>query len=72
MLNFISLLPDHSNELKGVRISFFSFPTVSLHGRRSLIDKNRRFFLDLVSGEDWAVTEIDFDNELVFCVDKGE
>lgn len=54
-----------------VRYVVVSFPTVSLHGGHQLTDHYRRVFGDLLSGKDWAVDEIVFENELVFCVDKG-
>lgn len=54
-----------------VRYVVVSFPTVSLHGGHRLTDHYRRVFGDLLAGKDWAVDEIVFENELVFCVDKG-
>lgn len=47
-----------------------SFPTVSLHGGRSLIEMYRRYFGDLVAGKGWRVAELLFDSEMVFCVEK--
>ena len=53
-----------------VRYLVVSFPTVSLHGGRSLTDHYRHFFQQLIAGKKWPVTEIEFESELVFCVDK--
>jgi len=48
-----------------------SFPTVSLHSGRSLTERYRQFFPDLIAGRGWAIEEIEFETELVFCVEKG-
>ncbi len=48
-----------------------SFPTVSLHSGRSLTERYRQFFPELITGRGWAIEEIEFETELVFCVDKG-
>lgn len=47
-----------------------SFPTISLHGGRHLSQQYRAFFLDLIKSEGWPFTEIEFETELVFCVEK--
>jgi 16S rRNA (guanine(1405)-N(7))-methyltransferase len=54
-----------------VRYVVISFPTVSLHGGRSLVQRYRGFFREFVAGKAWPVEEIGFENELVFCLDKG-
>jgi 16S rRNA (guanine(1405)-N(7))-methyltransferase len=54
-----------------VRRLVVSFPTVSTHGGRSLVRRYREFFAQLVEGEDWPVTELMFDGEMVFIADKG-
>lgn len=47
-----------------------SYPTVSTHGGRNLTDRYREFMGQLVAGYDWPVTELLFEGELVFIVDK--
>jgi 16S rRNA (guanine(1405)-N(7))-methyltransferase len=54
-----------------VRHLVVSFPTVSTHGGRDLTGRYRVFFHQLVAGQPWSVTELLFESELVFCVDKG-
>jgi 16S rRNA (guanine(1405)-N(7))-methyltransferase len=53
-----------------VRWLVVSFPTKSLHGGRSLVVRYRRFFSELIAGKGWPATELTFENELVYCVDK--
>jgi 16S rRNA (guanine(1405)-N(7))-methyltransferase len=53
-----------------VKTLVVSFPTVSLHGGRSLIDMYRRYFGDLTKDKGWRVAEILFESEMVFCVEK--
>lgn len=48
-----------------------SFPEVSTHGGRNLTVRYRQFMYELIAGHDWPVTELLFDGELVFCIDKG-
>lgn len=48
-----------------------TFPTISTHGGRNLTDRYRAFFYELIAGCDWPATELLYDSELVFCVDKG-
>lgn len=47
-----------------------SFPRVSTHGGRDLTDRYRDFMFQLLEGTNWAATELLFDGELVFCVQK--
>ena len=47
-----------------------SFPTVSTHGGRNLTDRYREFMAQLIAGHDWPVTELLFEGELVFCIEK--
>ncbi len=47
-----------------------SFPTISTHGGRNLTNRYRDFFHQLIDGTGWAVTELLFETELVFCADK--
>jgi 16S rRNA (guanine(1405)-N(7))-methyltransferase len=53
-----------------VRYLVISFPTVSTHGGRSLVNRYREFFADLVSGQDWPVEELMFEGEMVFIAEK--
>lgn len=54
-----------------VRYLVVSFPTVSTHGGRNLTGRYRRFLHELVDEKTWPVTELLFEGELVFCIDKG-
>ena len=54
-----------------VRWLVVSFPVKSLHGGRSLEARYRQFFTGLMAGKPWPLTELAFESELVFCVDKG-
>ncbi|MCB9418473.1 MAG: hypothetical protein H6667_01600 [Ardenticatenaceae bacterium] len=47
-----------------------SFPTVSTHGGRNLTGRYREFMFQLIEGHNWPVTELLFEGELVFCVEK--
>ncbi len=47
-----------------------SFPTISTHGGRNLTNRYRDFFHQIIDGSGWAVTELLFDTELVFCTEK--
>jgi 16S rRNA (guanine(1405)-N(7))-methyltransferase len=53
-----------------VRYIVVSFPTYSIRGNRVLTKHYRDFFYRLISGKGWSVTEIEFESELIFCVDK--
>lgn len=48
-----------------------SFPVVSLHGGRDLESHYRAYMKDLVEGKGWLATEIVFQNELVYCLNKS-
>jgi 16S rRNA (guanine(1405)-N(7))-methyltransferase len=54
-----------------VRHLVVSFPTRSLSGRRNLTDHYRELFQNLLQDRPWPLTEIKFEIELVFCVDKS-
>lgn len=60
------------NLLEALRARYLvvSFPTVSFHSGRVLTDHYREFFHELIAGKRWSMTEIEFESELVFCVDK--
>lgn len=53
-----------------VRYLVVSFPTFSIRGNRILTKHYRDFFHRLISGKAWSVKEIEFESELIFCVDK--
>jgi 16S rRNA (guanine(1405)-N(7))-methyltransferase len=54
-----------------VRYLVVSFPTVSVHGGRSLTDHYRRSFAEMIAGTGWRTTEIAFESELVFCCESA-
>ena len=53
-----------------VRFLVVSYPTISLHGGRSIAAAGRRHWSSLTAGRSWTVTEMEFKNELVFVADK--
>ena len=53
-----------------VRFLLVSLPAVSLTGRRDLADKHRRLVQDTLAGKTWPVTEIQVQDEMVFCIEK--
>lgn len=53
-----------------VKTLVVSFPTISLHGGRSLVEMYRRYFSEMIAGKPWRVSELLFDSEMVFCVEK--
>ncbi len=54
-----------------VRYLVVSFPTVSTHGGRSLVNRYRQFFAELVEGQAWPVEELMFEGEMVFIARKS-
>jgi 16S rRNA (guanine(1405)-N(7))-methyltransferase len=54
-----------------VRYLVVSFPTVSTHGGRSLVNRYRQFFAELVADVNWPVTELMFEGEMVFIAEKS-
>ncbi len=59
-------------ESLNVRWLVVSFPEVSTHGGRNLVSRYRDFMQQLIAGHNWPVTELLFEGELVFCIQKGE
>jgi len=55
-----------------VRYLVVSFPTRSLTGRWDLTDRHLQLFYNVIEGRPWQISEIEFENELVFCVDKSQ
>lgn len=54
-----------------VRYIVLSFPEVSTHGGRNLVNRYRDFCHQLITGHNWPITELLFDGELVFIIQKG-
>lgn len=59
-------------EVLPVKYLVISFPTVSTHGGRSLVQRYRDFFSELVQDKSWPVTELMFDGEMVFIAEKAQ
>jgi 16S rRNA (guanine(1405)-N(7))-methyltransferase len=53
-----------------VRWIVLSSPTHSRTGRHSTIDAYRRQVHGIIADRPWPVTEIEFDNELIYCIQK--
>ena len=53
-----------------VRYIVLSFPEVSTHGGRNLVNRYRDFCHQLIAGHDWPITELLFEGELVFIIRK--
>jgi 16S rRNA (guanine(1405)-N(7))-methyltransferase len=47
-----------------------SLPTASLSGRHNLLDQQRRLVYGTCQAQPWKISEILFDTEIVFCIDK--
>ncbi len=47
-----------------------SLPATNLTGRHDLRGIHRKLFYDMIGNQPWAVTELEFSNELVFCINK--
>ncbi|MBK8987208.1 MAG: hypothetical protein IPM39_14195 [Chloroflexi bacterium] len=58
-------------EALNVRWLVVSFPAVSTHGGRNLTNRYREFMAQLIANHSWPATELLFEGELVFCIDKG-
>jgi 16S rRNA (guanine(1405)-N(7))-methyltransferase len=48
-----------------------SLPTRSLSGKHDKLDQHRRLVYSAIEGLDWPVTEVDFGDEIVFCIRKN-
>ncbi len=53
-----------------VRWLVLSYPSVSTHGGRNLTSRYRDFMHQLIDGLNWPLTELLFDGELVFIIQK--
>lgn len=49
-----------------------SYPSVSTHGGRNLTGRYRDFMHQLIDGFNWSVTELLFEGELVFVIEKRD
>ena len=47
-----------------------SLPSASLTGRHNLIERQRALVASALEGQDWPVTELLFENEMVFVIEK--
>jgi len=54
-----------------VRYLVISMATKNLTGRWDLKDRNRQLLYTLVDQRPWQIEEIEFENEIVFCIDKN-
>ena len=54
-----------------VRYLLVSLPPTSMSGQHNLTDQQRRLVYSTVEGLDWKVTEVPFQNELVFVIEKA-
>jgi 16S rRNA (guanine(1405)-N(7))-methyltransferase len=54
-----------------VRWIVLSSPTKSRTGRRTMKDTYQRQVHGILADRTWPITEIEFENELVYCVDKS-
>lgn len=53
-----------------VRYLVVSFASKNLTGRWSLAERYRQLFHSIIEQRPWGTIELEFENELVFCVDK--
>jgi 16S rRNA (guanine(1405)-N(7))-methyltransferase len=47
-----------------------SLPTSSMSGRHDLMEKHRRLVYSTLAGLPWKTTELQIENELLFCINK--
>lgn len=47
-----------------------SLPTRGMNGRQDLRQSYRNLFYKVMAGSGWPVIEVEFENEMVFCVEK--
>ncbi|MCA9898317.1 MAG: hypothetical protein KC433_09005 [Anaerolineales bacterium] len=53
-----------------VRWLVISYPSISTHGGRNLTSRYRDFMHQLIAGLNWPITELLFEGELVFIIEK--
>ncbi|VAW30952.1 hypothetical protein MNBD_CHLOROFLEXI01-4404 [hydrothermal vent metagenome] len=54
-----------------VRWLVVSYPSISTHGGRNLTSRYRDFMQQIIDGLDWPMTELLFEGELVFVIEKN-
>ena len=54
-----------------VRYLLVTIPTSSLSGRHNLVERQRHLISTILGNQPWQVTELEFESELVFCIDKS-
>jgi 16S rRNA (guanine(1405)-N(7))-methyltransferase len=54
-----------------VRWIVLSSPTHSRTGRHTTIDVNRQQVHEILADRPWTITEIEFENELIYCINKA-
>ncbi|MBZ0305168.1 MAG: hypothetical protein K8I82_03785, partial [Anaerolineae bacterium] len=54
-----------------VKFVVVSLPVRGLSGRHDLKEGHRNMLYNLIEGQPWCVTEVEFSNELIFCIDKS-
>lgn len=47
-----------------------SLPTANLTGKHPKLEQHRRLVMETIAGLPWQVSEIEFSNEIVFCIEK--
>jgi 16S rRNA (guanine(1405)-N(7))-methyltransferase len=57
-------------EALNVNYLVISYPSISTHGGRNLTNRYREFMYQLIVGHNWPVTELLFEGELVFVIEK--
>ncbi len=55
-----------------VRWLVLSYPSISTHGGRNLTSRYRDFMHQLIDGLHWPITELLFEGELVFVIEKRD
>jgi len=53
-----------------VRWIAVSLPTQNSNGSHDLRDRHRQLLATIIAGKPWTTTELEFESELVFCLDK--
>ena len=53
-----------------VRWLLVSLPTNSLSGKHDLLEKQRKLVFGATAGQSWQISEMIFESEIVFCIDK--
>jgi 16S rRNA (guanine(1405)-N(7))-methyltransferase len=61
----------HFFEILQVKYLLVSLPMVSLTGRHSKLDQDRRLIDQAISGKNWPVSELIVGNEIIFCIKKA-